>query len=92
MVKLYYNFDPSFAARFFQRWTYDRLMGIVSLLVGLGVLFALYLIVKWIAAGFALTSLNFISIYGLELIMLGAQVFSFTLTIEALKRFRYHSI
>jgi glycosyltransferase involved in cell wall biosynthesis len=91
VVKLYYNFDPPFAVRFFQRWTYNRLMTLVAVLMTLGLLPTLYLVLTWVAAGFALFKFYFVNVYGLELIMLGAQLFSFTLMIEALKRFRYNA-
>lgn len=89
VVKLHYNFDHAFTERFFQRWSYNRLMCIVALLAGLGLLSTTCLLMQWIAEGFALRSLSFISVYGLELIMLGAQTFSFALMIEAIKRVRY---
>jgi glycosyltransferase involved in cell wall biosynthesis len=89
VVKVYYNFDPAFNERLFKRWSYNRLMCLVVGLVGLGLLPTAYLIVTWIAEGFALTSFNFVNVYGLELIMLGSQIFSFTLMLEALKRIRY---
>ena len=89
VVKLYFNFDPDFTRNFYQRWSYDRLMRLVGLLLGLGLIPTVYLILKWIGGGFSLQSFHFINVYGLELIMLSAQLFSFTLMIEALKRFRY---
>jgi glycosyltransferase involved in cell wall biosynthesis len=92
VVKLYYNFDRAFSERFFRRWTYDRLMCVVALLFALGLLFAGILVVRWVAEGYQLATFDLISVYGLELIMLGAQTFSFTLMIEALKRIRYHPL
>jgi glycosyltransferase involved in cell wall biosynthesis len=89
VVKLYYNFDRAFTERFFRRWSYNRLMCLSALVMGLGLIPTIYLVVKWVVGGFALSSYSFISVYGLELIMLSSQTFSFTLMVEALKRGRY---
>jgi glycosyltransferase involved in cell wall biosynthesis len=89
VVKFYFNFDPAFTRRFHQHCPYDRLMTVVGLLLGLGLIPTVYLIVIWFAGRFSLSSFHFINVYGLELIMLVAQLFSFTLMIEALKRSRY---
>jgi glycosyltransferase involved in cell wall biosynthesis len=89
LVKRYFNFDPAVTRSFHQRWPYDRLMTIVGLLLAVGLIPTVDLIIKWFGAGFTLSSFRFINVYGLELIMLAAQLFSFTLMIEALKRSRY---
>ena len=89
VVKFYFNFDPDVTRSFHQRWSYNRLMTIVGLLLALGLIPTVYLIIKWLEGRFSLRSFHFITIYGLELIMLSAQLFSFTLMIEALKRFRH---
>jgi len=89
VVKLYYNFDHAFTERFFKLWSYNRLMSLASILMAIGLIPTLYLVALWIADGFILHAFSFISIYGLELIMLSSQTFSFTLMVEALKRVRY---
>jgi glycosyltransferase involved in cell wall biosynthesis len=90
VVRCYFNFDPSFTRRFYQRWPYNRLMSIVGLLLTLGLIPTIQLMIQWLAGQFSLHSFHFINVYGLELIMLGAQLFAFTLMIEAIKRIRYY--
>jgi glycosyltransferase involved in cell wall biosynthesis len=89
LVKFYFNFNPDFTRSFHQCWPYGRLMTIVGLLLALGLIPTVDLITKWVAGRFSLQAFYFINVYGLELIMLGAQLFSFTLMVEALKRYRY---
>jgi hypothetical protein len=89
VVRLYYNFDPDFTKRFLRRWTYNTLMRWVAGFIGVGLFLATCLVVKWVSHGFSLSAIDGSSIYGLELLMLGVQTFSFTLMVEALKRFRY---
>jgi glycosyltransferase involved in cell wall biosynthesis len=89
VVKLYFNFDPEITRRFYERWTYNRLMAISGILLILGLIPTISLIWQWIAGGFSLHSFAFSNVYGLQLIMLSAQLFSFTLMVQALQRFRY---
>ncbi|OPY58126.1 MAG: Undecaprenyl-phosphate mannosyltransferase [Syntrophorhabdaceae bacterium PtaU1.Bin034] len=76
------NFDPSFTRRARKVLTYDRgtLGGLAMFLVGTG--FAATALVAYLMGGLALHNIQYASVFGLLLIILGFQLFTFTLVFE----------
>lgn len=84
LAKVYYNFDPEFTQRVLKIFSYNHgtLAGIFAILFGL--LLDLILVLNWIKSGLRLTEISHPGVFGLLLIILGFQTFTFTLLLHML--------
>ncbi len=82
LARVRHNFDPSFTMRARRVLTYDRgtLGGLTMSLVGTG--FAATALVAYLTGGLELHNIQYASVFGLLLIVLGFQLFTFTLVFE----------
>lgn len=82
LAKVKHNLDPSYRERLLQRVSYDRGAIAAAVLVLIGVLLNLPLLIDWIDQGFELRTVYEESVLGLACVLLGFQVFAFTLLLQ----------
>ncbi|MDX6621783.1 MAG: hypothetical protein QOK36_4169 [Gaiellales bacterium] len=82
LARVHYDFDPRFSATMLQRLSYDR--GVLgSLLLGaVGLVPNVLLLVDWLQHGLHLRSLDYSAVFGLTLMVLAFQLFTFTLLLH----------
>ncbi|NLW34467.1 glycosyltransferase family 2 protein [Syntrophorhabdus aromaticivorans] len=82
LARVRHNFDPRFTSHARRVLTYDRgtLGGLAMFLVGTG--FAAIALIAYLRGGLALRDVHYTSVFGLLLIILGFQLFTFTLVFE----------
>jgi hypothetical protein len=86
LARVHYDFDPGFTDRMLSALTINRGAALAGLLVLAGLVLDLILLVDWIAEGFRLTDLSYFGVFGLLLIVLGFQTFTFTILVQMLGR------
>jgi glycosyltransferase involved in cell wall biosynthesis len=86
LARVHYDFDPGFTDRMLRALTINRGAALAGLLVLAGLVLDLILLVDWIANGFRLTDLSYFGVFGLLLIVLGFQTFTFTILVQMLGR------
>ncbi|MBF0511040.1 MAG: glycosyltransferase family 2 protein [Candidatus Omnitrophica bacterium] len=86
LSRVYHNFDPEFTEKMEKILTYNRgvLIGIVMVFVGFGL--TCPLIHNWCKSGFKLFMFHNYALFGLLLIILGFQLFTFTLMFEIITK------
>ncbi len=86
LAKVYYNFNPRSTQWILKIFTYNRgtLTGIITILLGLFLDFVL--VYNWIANGLRLDEISHPGVFGLLLIILGFQTFTFTLLLHMILR------
>ena len=86
LAKVYYNFDPGSTQWILKIFTYNRgaLTGIITILLGLVLDFVL--VYNWTTHGLKLNEISHPGVFGLLLIILGFQTFTFTLLIHMILR------
>jgi hypothetical protein len=72
---------------FAKAYSYDRGMIAAALLTGVGILLDLRLLAEYVGNGYRLLDISYYGVFGLFLIIMGFQTFTFTLSIEMMKRF-----
>jgi hypothetical protein len=82
LARVHYGFDPRFSARALSLLSYDR--GVLgSFLLGVaGLVPNALLLVEWLRSGLRLHSLDYSAVFGLTLMMLAFQLFTFTLLLH----------
>lgn len=80
--RVYNNFDPNFTAWIKKVLTYNRGTFLGLCIASIGVVFSTIALVKYLFGGLQLPNIKYISIFGLLLIILGFQTFTFTLIFE----------
>src|SRR6266446_4509727 len=82
LARVFYDFDPLFTARIRRRITYDRrvLAGLALGAVGVGI--NAVSLARWIYGGLKLAEIQYSGVFGLQLIILGFQTFTFTLLLH----------
>jgi len=82
LARVFYNFDPAYTARVARRITYNRgcLAGLI--LGGIGFTLNAALLSRWVAGGLRLHELQYGAVFGLLLVTLGFQTFTFTLLLH----------
>jgi len=84
LARVFYNFEPLYTQRITRRITYNR-GSITGILLGLiGFAMNLVLVWRWIAGGLRLDEIQYAAVFGLLLIILGFQTFTFTLMLHVI--------
>jgi hypothetical protein len=86
LARVYYNFDPAFSRRALARVTIDRCALAAAALILAGLVLDAILLADWIIHGFRLTGLSYQGVFGLLLIVLGFQTFTFAILLQMLGR------
>jgi len=79
LAQVFYNFDPKRRKRLAGWLTYNRGVGAAALLAGVGLLFNTFLLIHWLRVGMLLEAISHPALFGLMLLILGFQTFTFTL-------------
>jgi glycosyltransferase involved in cell wall biosynthesis len=82
--RVVYDFDRSQTDRLLRTLTYNRGVLISGLLMLAGIVPNVKLLIRWLGAGFHLVALEYSSVFGLLLMILGFQTFGFTLLLHIL--------
>ena len=80
LARVFHDFDPRFTDRVLERLTYNRCVAASTVLVAAGLVPNVVLLVRWINHG--LHHVQYYSIFGLLLMILGFQTFAFTLLLH----------
>jgi hypothetical protein len=86
LARTFYNFNPGWRKRLASSWTYNR--GVVSglLLGAVGTALNAALLAHWVSNGFRLDAIFHFGVFGLFLLVLGFQTFTFTLLFQMINR------
>jgi glycosyltransferase involved in cell wall biosynthesis len=79
LAQVFYNFDPKRRKRLASWLTYNRGVAFAGLLAGVGFLLNTVLLINWLRVGMLLTEISYPALFGLMLLILGFQTFTFTL-------------
>jgi glycosyltransferase involved in cell wall biosynthesis len=79
---IYHNFDPKFNEKIKKIITYNRGVIIGGIMIVAGLLLNIPLLLIWVKSGFKLYAFHNDAIFGLLLIIIGFQTFTFTLLFE----------
>jgi glycosyltransferase involved in cell wall biosynthesis len=86
LARVFYDFDPRFTDRVLGGLTYDRGVLASGLLVLLGLVPNAVVLARWVSNHFHLPSIQYSSVFGLLLLILGCQTFGFTLLLHMIAR------
>jgi glycosyltransferase involved in cell wall biosynthesis len=86
LARVFYDFDPRFTDRVLGRFTYNRGVAASGLLLLAGGIPNLVLLARWINDGLRLPAIQYSSLFGLLLMMLGFQTFGLTLLLHMIGR------
>ncbi len=86
LARVFYDFDPSQTERLLTRLTYNRGMLASALLVIAGAAPNAVLLARWLSNDFRLSAIQYSSVLGLLLVVLGFQTFGFTLLLHMIAR------
>lgn len=86
LARVFYDFEERTTDRLLSVVTYNRGMAASALLVVAGIIPNMVLLVRWISDGFSLPAIQYSSVYGLLLLILGMQTFGFTLLLHMMGR------
>ena len=86
LARVHYNFDPEFSRRLMARMTINRGALVAGSLIAVGLVLDLILLADWIDNGLRLSHLSYYGVFGLLLIVLGFQTFTFTILVQMLGR------
>jgi len=90
LAQVFYNFDPKRRRRLAGWLTYNRGVAAAILLTGIGLLLNAILLIHWIRVGMLLEEISHPALFGLMLLILGFQTFTFTLLFHMINT-RYES-
>jgi hypothetical protein len=82
LARSWYNFDPEWRRRWARAWTYDRGVGAAGAAAGVGLLLGASVVWRWVQEGYLLHEFSHPSVFGLLLLILGFQTFTFTLFLQ----------
>ncbi len=82
LARTYYNFDPEWRRRVARRWTYDRGVLSAAAIVGVGFILDAAALWQWVHEGLLLHEISYTGVFGLLLLILGFQTFTFTLFLQ----------
>ncbi len=86
LARVHYNFHPVFRRRAMALATINRGSLVAGALIGIGLILNAFLVADWVSNGFRLTDLSYYGVFGLLLIVLGFQTFTFTLLLQMMGR------
>jgi glycosyltransferase involved in cell wall biosynthesis len=91
LARVFYDFDRRLSDRVLDTVTYNRGVAVSGLLIGAGLVPNLVLVIRWLSHNFHLPAIQYSSVFGLLLVILGFQTFGFTLLLHMLgRRSRLH--
>jgi glycosyltransferase involved in cell wall biosynthesis len=82
LARVHYDFDPAYTERVLRRFSYNRGALVAAGMFFAGVTLNAILLVIWITQGFALREVYHPGVFGMLLILLGFQLFAFTLLLQ----------
>jgi glycosyltransferase involved in cell wall biosynthesis len=86
LARVFYDFERRLTDRILELVTYNRGMAASGLLILAGIIPNAVLLVRWISHDFHLASIQYSSVFGLLLLLLGFQTFGFTLLLHMIGR------
>ncbi len=86
LARVFYDFDRPLTDRLLARMTYNRGVLTSGLLILVGIVPNAVLLAHWLSNGFHLPAIQYSSVFGLLLLILGFQTFGFTLLLHMLGR------
>jgi hypothetical protein len=86
IARVFYDFDRRLADRLLTTMTYNRGVLASWLLILAGIVPNAVLLARWLSNGFHLPSIQYSSVFGLLLVILGFQTFGFTLLLHMMGR------
>jgi hypothetical protein len=86
LARVFYDFDPRNTDRLLGALTYNRGVATSGLLILAGLLPNAVLLARWVSEGLHLPSIQYSSVFGLLLLILGCQTFGFTLLLHMIAR------
>jgi Glycosyl transferase family 2 len=84
LARVFFDFDRRLTDRMLTTFTYNRGMLVSGLLILAGLIPNVVLLVHWLSADFHLRAIQYSSVFGLLLMILGFQTFGFTLLLHML--------
>ncbi len=84
LARVFFDFDRRLTDRMLTMLTYNRGMLLSAVLVGGGLVPNVILLVRWLSADFHLRAVQYSSVFGLLVMILGFQTFGFTLLLHML--------
>ncbi len=82
LARCFYDFDPAWRRRLARWWTYDRGAVAAGLMTAAGFALDSVLLGRWISGGLLLDEISYPGVFGLLLLILGFQTFTFTLLLH----------
>jgi glycosyltransferase involved in cell wall biosynthesis len=82
LARSYYNFDPEWRRRGARLWTYDRGVLVAAAVTGMGLILDGAVLWQWVSEGLLLHEISYSGVFGLLLLLLGFQTFTFTLFLQ----------
>jgi len=86
LARVFYDFDKRVTDRILQLVTYNRGIAASGVLILAGIIPNVVLLVRWVSNDFHLPAIQYSSVFGLLLIILGCQTFGFTLLLHMIGR------
>jgi glycosyltransferase involved in cell wall biosynthesis len=86
LARVFYDFDKRLTDRILGLVTYNRGVALSGLLTLAGLIPNVVLLVRWLSHNFHLAAIQYSSVFGLLLVILGFQTFGFTLLLHMMGR------
>jgi hypothetical protein len=86
LARVFYDFDKRLTDRILGVVTYNRGVAASGLLILAGIIPNLVLLIRWLSHNFHLPAIQYSSVFGLLLLILGFQTFGFTLLLHMVGR------
>jgi len=86
LARVFYDFDGRLTDRILEVFTYNRGIALSGLLLLGGAIPNLLLLIRWLSHNFQLPAIQYSSVFGLLLLILGFQTFGFTLLLHMMGR------
>ena len=82
LARAWYDFDPGWRRRWANTWTYDRGALAAGVVAALGLVLCGTVLWRWVREGLLLHEISYPGVFGLLLLILGFQTFTFTLLLQ----------
>jgi glycosyltransferase involved in cell wall biosynthesis len=86
LARVFYDFDKRVTDRVLRTLTYNRGVAASGLLILAGIIPNVVLLIRWLSHDFHLPAIQYSSVFGLLLVILGFQTFGFTLLLHMMGR------